>query len=548
MPLVKIDDHEFEVEAGITILEAAKRVGIEIPHYCYHPSLKVVASCRMCLVKVEGFPKLVPSCQTTINNVPEERKVEGKYDMVVSTQHPEVKEAQESVLEFLLLNHPTDCPECDQAGECHLQDYTFKYGRGYSRFDFEKHVPERKDLGPNVLLIATRCIHCTRCIRFTQEVTGTNELIMRNRGMKSEVDTFPGISLNNKLSMNVVDLCPVGAMVSKDFLHKPRNWRYQKVKTVCPGCSLGCNIQIEFMAEDNHIYRIKPVYNQEVNQWWMCDEGRLLYHTFDHMKRLEYPMVRQGNQLNRVSWKEAFTAVVEGLKKFAAEEIAVVVNGYATNEETYLLKKVFSEGLGVSQFALFDKYRKEEDDVFPKFTIKGEKVPNIQGVRDMVGKTITFTTLLKKIQDGKIKALYFVGGDPYANLSEKDLEVLEQLSFLAVQDIQHSGVSERAQVVLAGASPYEKDGTYTNFQGRVQRIRPTVMPPLAARPDYEIVRELGLLLEVGVAVNPRKAFLEIARSVKGYGDMDYALLSETGVPKGEGARVRQARIAEQNPA
>ncbi len=548
MPLVKIDDHEFEVEAGITILEAAKRVGIEIPHYCYHPSLKVVASCRMCLVKVEGFPKLVPSCQTTINNVPEERKVDGKYDMVVSTQHPEVKEAQEAVLEFLLLNHPTDCPECDQAGECYLQDYTFKYGRGYSRFDFEKHVPERKDLGPNVLLIATRCIHCTRCIRFTQEVTGTNELIMRNRGMKSEVDTFPGISLNNKLSMNVVDLCPVGAMVSKDFLHKPRNWRYQKVKSVCPGCSLGCNIQIEFMAEDNHIYRIKPVYNQDVNQWWMCDEGRLLYHTFDHMKRLEYPMVRQGNQLKRVSWKEAFTAVVDGLKKFAAEEIGVVVNGYATNEEAYLLKKVFSEGLGVSQFALFDKYRKEEDDVFPKFTIKGEKVPNIQGVRDMVGKTVTLTTLLKRIQDGKIKALYFVGGDPYASLGEKDLNTLEQLSFLAVQDIQHSGVSERAQVVLAGASPYEKEGTYTNFQGRVQRIRPTVMPPLAARPDYEIVREIGLLLDVGVAVNPRKAFMEIAQTVKGYGDMDYALLNESGVPKGEGARVRQARVAEQKPA
>lgn len=546
MPLVKIDDREFEVEAGTSILEAAKQVGIEIPHYCYHPSLKVVASCRMCLVKVEGFPKLVPACQTTINNAPEERKVDGKYDMVVSTQHPEVKEAQEAVLEFLLLNHPTDCPECDQAGECHLQDYTFQYGRGYSRFDFQKHVPDRKDLGPNVLLIATRCIHCTRCIRFTQEVTGTNELIMRNRGMKSEVDTFPGISLNNKLSMNVVDLCPVGALVSKDFFHKPRNWRYQKVKTVCPGCSLGCNIQIEYMAEDNHIYRIKPVYNAEVNEWWMCDEGRLLYHTFDHMKRLEFPMIRRNGNLERSNWKDAVTAVVDGFRKFQPEEVAVVANGYATNEENFLLKAVFGEGLGITQFALNDKYRKEEDDVFPKFTIKGEKVPNLQGARDMLGRTLSFTGLLKKIKDGQIKALYFVGGNPYFQLKEKDLEVLKQLEFLVVQDIQHSAASELAQVVLAGASPYEKEGTYTNYQGRVQRIRPTVMPPLAARPDYEILRELGILLGVDVPVNPRKAFAEIAGKVKGYRDMDYPLLGESGILKGEATKVRQAQMARES--
>lgn len=521
MPFVKIDDQEFEVEAGITILNAAKKVGIEIPHYCYHPALKIVASCRMCLVKVAGFPKLVPSCQTTIVEAPPERKIDGKFDMVISTKDQEVKDAQASMLEFLLLNHPTDCPECDQAGECHLQDYSFQYGHGYSRYDFKKHVPERKDLGPEVVLIATRCIHCTRCIRFTQEVTGTNELIMKNRGFKSEIDTFPGVSLNNKLSMNVVDICPVGALVSKDFIHKPRNWRYNKVQTICPGCSVGCNIQVEFMAEDNQIYRIKPVYNPEVNKWWMCDEGRLLYHTFDELERLEFPQLRSGKELKRSNWKETFASVAENLKKFKPEEVAVVLSGYATNEETHMARRVFGDGLGVRTFVLNDKYRKEPDDVFPQFTIKGEKVPNLQGVKDVAGRTISMGTLLNRIKKGEIKAVYYLGGDPYLEWSDKDIDVLSQLDYLAVQDIRFSPLTDLAQVVLPGATAYEKEGTFTNFEGRVQRLRPAVMPPLAARPDFEILREIGLYLGVEVPVRAKKAFEEITARVKRYAGLDY---------------------------
>ncbi|RMF57040.1 MAG: hypothetical protein D6748_12100, partial [Calditrichaeota bacterium] len=289
MPLIKIDDQELEVQSGTTILEAAKQIGKEIPHYCYHPGLTIVASCRMCLVKVEGMPKLTPACSTRIGEMPPERKVDGKYDMVISTGEEVVKTAQESVLEFLLLNHPVDCPECDQAGECFLQDYTFKYGKAHSRFDFPKRVPPRKDLGPNILLISTRCILCSRCVRFCKEISGTNELMVRQRGADSEIDVFPGESLNNKLSMNTADICPVGALVTKDFLFKPRNWRYQKTQSVCPGCSVGCTIQIESMEEDNHIYRIKPVFNPHVNQWWMCDDGRLLYHVYDKLNRIEYP-------------------------------------------------------------------------------------------------------------------------------------------------------------------------------------------------------------------------------------------------------------------
>ena len=533
MPLVKIDNHELEVEPGTTVLNAAKKLGIEIPHYCYHPALRIVASCRMCLVKVEGYPKLVPACSTTINSVPEERKTDGKYDMVVVTNDKEVKDAQESIMEFLLLNHPVDCPECDQAGECSLQDYSYKYGKGYSRFTFDKRVPPRKDLGPEVLLISTRCILCTRCVRFTQEVSGTRELIVKQRGAKAEIDTFPGISLNNKLSMNVVDVCPVGALVSKDFLYKPRNWRYQKIKTICPGCSLGCSVQIEVLTESNQIARIKPLYNPEVNQWWMCDEGRLLYHNFEKLSRLEYPQIRQDNKLKRTNWRNAFSAVADALKKYASDQIAVVGSGYATNEENYLLRKIFGDILGSKNLSVNDKFVDQEDDVFPGFTIKGQKLPNLQGAQDMLGKKLTFSKILKEIENGQIKLLYYLGGDPNQNFTAKELEILGQLEFLIVQDIQTSALTNLAQVVLAGASPYEKEGTYTNFQGRVQRIRPALMPPLAARPDFEILREIALLLGAEVPLRPKTAFDQLAAEGKEYAGMDYQSLGEQGILKGK---------------
>ncbi|NIT56412.1 MAG: hypothetical protein GWN00_09320, partial [Aliifodinibius sp.] len=245
-----------------------------------------------------------------------ERKVDGKYDMVIITGDDDVKDAQESILEFLLLNHPVDCPECDQAGECYLQDYSYKYGKDQSRFEFDKRVPPRKDLGPEILLITTRCILCSRCVRFTEEISGTNELMVKNRGYHSEIDVFPSKSLNNKLSMNTADICPVGALVSKDFLFKPRNWRYEKTQSVCPGCSVGCNIQIEHLEEDNQIYRIKPVYNADVNQWWMCDDGRLLYHTYKKLDRLEYPLSRKNGELKQGNWRLTLKLVMDKLQAF----------------------------------------------------------------------------------------------------------------------------------------------------------------------------------------------------------------------------------------
>lgn len=534
MPLVKINDVELEVAAGTTVLEAAKSVGIEIPHYCYHPALKIVASCRMCLVKIQGFPKLVPSCSTRINPMPPERKFDGKYDMVVDTVGPEVKDEQESVLEFLLLNHPVDCPECDQAGECFLQDYSYDYGKDRSRFEFAKRVPPRKDLGPNILLISTRCILCSRCVRFTQEITGTHELLVKNRGAHAEIDLFPGTSLDNKLSMCTADICPVGALVTKDFLYKPRNWNYRKKRTVCPGCSVGCNVTVEYREEENQIFRITPAQNDAVNQWWACDEGRLLYHQFEKAKRLEFPQLREGGELKRANWRQAYGALKNELEKFQPAEIAVVGSGYATNEESYLLRRLAQDGLKTKNIALFDGYRREEDVVYPYFTIKGEKAPNLQGANDVLQPTMKFSQLVKKIDAGKIKAVYFLGGDPNIVNAKFELDTWRKLDILIVQDMVHSPLTDLANILLPGATAYEKEGTFTNYQGRIQRIRRVLLPPAAAKSDFEILREVSDLFELPFCLHPKNAFSELSETVQGYGGADYARLGELGMAKGEG--------------
>ena len=541
MPLIKINGIETEVATGLNLIEAARQIGIEIPHYCYHPGLRVVASCRMCLVKIEGMPKLVPACQTPVREAPPERKVDGKYDMVVVTNDAEVKEAQESILEFLLLNHPVDCPECDQAGECLLQDYSYKYGKDHSRFEFEKRVPPRKDLGPEILLITTRCILCSRCVRFTQEVTGTREIFIKNRGYQAEIEVYPGKSLNNKLSMCTADICPVGALVTKDFLFKPRNWRYQKVRTVCPGCSVGCNVQIEYMDEDNQIYRIKPAYNAAVNQWWACDDGRLLYHVYKKLERLGYPLIRKNGSMVRSNWKNTLLMVRDTLRKYRPEQVAVVGSGYLTNEENFLLQKIFRTGLESPNVCLNDRLHREQDVVYPRFTIKGEKVPNYQGAQDILQPSVSFDDVLKKIEGGEIKALYWTGGGPYQTLSAGELAILDKLEWFVVQDIAHNALTEKAHLVLAGATAYEKEGTFTNYQNRVQRLRPGIMPPLAAKTDFEILQELADLLDVGVYVRPEQVFQEISETIDGYQGMSYTALGELGLPKDQKVAAEVAR-------
>ena len=286
MPQLTINGKTYDFEKGETILQVALRNEVEIPHYCYHPCLSIVANCRICLAevwapnpktgKLEPGPKLFPTCQHPA--------AEGQ---VVYTESPKAIANQKAVMEYLLINHPVDCAVCDQAGECHLQDYSYQYGRGQSRYLEDKNKKPKKDLGPHVLLYSDRCIMCTRCVRFTREVTGTGELMVDGRGSTEQIDVFPGLAINNELSGNVVDICPVGALLDKDFLFQQRVWFLKKTPSIDGLTASGDNISVEH--NEGRIYRFKPRANAEVNQWWITDEVRYgwkFVHREDRLRQI----------------------------------------------------------------------------------------------------------------------------------------------------------------------------------------------------------------------------------------------------------------------
>src|SRR5690242_9996815 len=301
----------------LNLIQAAMRAGVFIPHYCWHPALTVVASCRMCLVEVgerkpDGTvtmqPRVVPGCQTP-----------AKDGTVIVTNSDKAKAAQAGTLEDLLLNHPLDCPVCDKAGECLLQDFTFRYGHARSRMiDVKNTPPNKPDIGPNVTLFTDRCIMCSRCVRFTREISGTAELQVINRGDHSEIDIFPGEPLDNKLASNVVDLCPVGALCSKDFLYKHRVWNLGTRKSVCADCSTGCSVHLD--ANKSIVYRLRPRYNPKAQGHFMCDDGRLGYHYANSVERFLRPMVRRDGKPVPAPWREVLPAVRKALADAARKD------------------------------------------------------------------------------------------------------------------------------------------------------------------------------------------------------------------------------------
>src|SRR5213080_1963670 len=300
MPKITVDGKTIDAKQGQMVLQACSDAGIHLPQYCYHPGLSIVASCRICLVEVEGIPKLVPSCQTPVRD-----------GMVVFSTSPKAIANQKAVMEYLLINHPLDCPVCDQAGECYLQDYSYEYGRSESRFEEDKAKKPKKDVGLNVLLYNDRCIMCTRCVRFTREVSGQSELYVDGRGHREEIDIFPGKPLDNKLSGNVVDLCPVGALLDKDFLFKQRVWLLKQAPSISPADSGGENIYIEY--NEGVIYRIKPRFNPEVNTWWISDDTRYAYKAVGDVSRLRTPARMQYGAQTDTGWDRAIEGADTGL-------------------------------------------------------------------------------------------------------------------------------------------------------------------------------------------------------------------------------------------
>jgi NADH-quinone oxidoreductase subunit G len=495
----------------LNLIQAALKAGVFIPHYCWHPALTVVASCRMCLVEVgerkpDGTvamqPKVVPGCQTP-----------AKDGTVIVTNSPRAKHAQQQTLESLLINHPLDCPVCDKAGECMLQDFSYNFGRSQSRMIDTKNTPPNKpEISGTISLFADRCIMCSRCVRFTREIAGTAELQVINRGDHSEIDVFPGEPLDNKLAGNVVDLCPVGALCSKDFLYRQRVWFLRSQKSVCADCSTGCSIFVD--QNKDILYRLRPRENPQANGFFMCDEGRYGFHYVNASERLTRPLARPEAAANgqaAVAYEEAIPAIRRAFAEAAAQDgasVAAVFSPFLTCEEAYLLAKYMKGLSGQVRLALGPVPIVGEDDTYPKdrrgrpvqpvkFTIHAEKCPNRRGVEEVLrhfqGEVIDFNRLVQAVGDGQVQALYLAAGyppRPSGWISEEQAAALRRIKLLVVQDFFPSAASAAARYVLPAASFAEKSGTFVNHRGLAQAIHWATRPPQNLRTDGQVFLDL----------------------------------------------------------
>ncbi|MGO8688364.1 MAG: 2Fe-2S iron-sulfur cluster-binding protein [Thermoguttaceae bacterium] len=510
MPIVLIDGQELEIPAGtrINAIEAARRAGIEIPHYCWHPGLSVVGSCRMCLVetgqrdaatgKITMQPKLVPGCSTLVGD-----------GMVVVTRSQQVKRARAMVEEGLLLRHPIDCPICDKAGECLLQDYHFEHGQDARRADLHPFTSRRRDLG-DVDLFVDRCILCSRCVRFTAEISGTNELMVTGRGAEEEIDVAPGRPLRNNLSGNVVDLCPVGALADKDFLYQQRVWFLRRHKGVCTGCAVGCSIWIE--ENQDHIYRLKPRENALLNKWWMCNEGRYGYRHVHDPRRLLVPRRREDGKTVELATGGLAAELGERLRR--AGRLAGVLSPFLTVEEAYLLSKLLRAIDPRAMLVLGPVPAAGGDERFPGFLVDAEKCPNRRGVAAVLAhfthRVGTLEQLLPALDAGQFGGVWVAGGYKSAWIDAATAERFRRLALLVVQDLFPSPLSELAGYELPAAAFAERDGSYVNRHDRLQTVAWAIRPPWGVPPEGELYWQLcggrGLY-------NSRGVLDEIAREI-----------------------------------
>jgi len=557
-----VNDIAVEVGPRENVIQVARKAGVEIPHYCWHEALTVVASCRMCLVEVgetksDGSVvmggKLVPGCQTPV-----------KPGMVIKTETTKVKTAQAMTLEFLLLNHPLDCSICDQAGECYLQDYTYKFGNAKSRLNEPKvQRVDKYHIGEQIALFTDRCVMCTRCVRFTREISGTAELQVVARGSVEEIDVFPGKPCNNKLAGNVVDLCPVGALCSKDFLYKKRVWWLKSQKSVCPGCSTGCSIDVD--QNDNQVYRLRPRPNPLAQGHFMCDDGRFGFRYIQDNRRLRSPILKSsvGNNVassngngqahsksHRVvpsdlvimdPWQNVISIARDKIKaaiKMNPSDFAGVFSPMMSVEEAYLLAS-FLKSLEprvrllmgpVPTIGIDDRYPKSVTGAPPaaektKFTIRAEKCPNRVGVeailRHFQGAVIPLDQAVSGGTD--IKAWYFVGGYPQGWVTESIESAVKDPTLLVVQDIFPSPLSMRADIVLAGAAFTEREGSFVNHAGLAQAFQTATRAVGDARADGRILHELTQQSGMFNAAVVRKEIASVVPAFKRMLDGDLGL-------------------------
>ena len=512
-----IDGHEVSVPKGTTILEAAKTIGTEVPHYCYHPGLSSPAMCRLCLVEVEGAPKPMPGCVTTV--------AEGQ---VVRTQSDKALTNRRGVLEFYLVNHPLDCPICDMSGECMLQDYVHAEGRDEGRAREPKRVFGRDDFGGDVLFYGDRCVMCTRCVRFMSEVEQDHRLTVVERGSRSVIDTFfeEGLEGTNWHG-NVVDVCPVGALVSKDFLHKARAWDLEHTPSICPNCSQGCNIELH--TRDNLVQRLKPRENLDVNAWWMCDYGRLRYEWINQRERLEAPLVRDGQGASRaLGWRDALRGLLDRAKELEGAPVRAVASPFASNEDLGALAELV-RALGGGEI-VYRSARAEDEIVlkgFPSLARRRDLSANATGAGLLGMRRVGSDDATGGLDEaGDHDGILIVLGDDLEDLDEGFGRNAALYVFLGHHATPGNA---RAHFALPITTFAEQEGTFTNHAGRVQRFWPGLRPPGMARPAWLVICALGAEMTGGAA--PRtaaEAFEGLAGSVAAFSGMTYDDLGSRG--------------------
>jgi NADH-quinone oxidoreductase subunit G len=500
-----IDGTPISVPKGTLLIEAAKQAGVLVPHYCYHPGLPVAGVCRMCLVEVEKTPKLQIACNTPV--------AEG---MVVHTQSGMAKAGRQGVLELLLINHPLDCPICDQAGECELQDFVFQEGRPGTRYaEYPKRFNPVEDFGPDVLYVPNRCILCTRCVRFMRDVDQDAQINVIDRGYGSEIATFQDEGVHSLLSGNLMDVCPVGAITTRDYRFKSRPWDNPiATDTICTLCSKGCNITAWVKAKPewakgSQLIRFTPRLNPQINGYWMCDIGRFDYHWIEGDDRLRRPLVRiDGGAHQPMSWLEVVPKVKERLEAFktsAPGSLAFLISAHASHEELFLFRRLSESLTGSIQVTWRVSPKQQPAD--STFKVSPVDAPNVNGARlfelvpGMVGDPQgppDLTRLEAACREGRVAGLYVFDPGPAGSLGDVDwvldLRRAGRLPLLIVQGTVYGELARAADFVLPGATYVEKHASYSNDQGVLQAAVRTLNPPGEARDDWTILGMLGTAL------------------------------------------------------
>ncbi len=534
---VQVDGAWVQVPAGTRMIEVCKLAEKEVPHYCYHTKLSSPGNCRMCLVqmgmpnrpppgespryesdgyqKISWMPRPVIACANTVTE-----------NMGIRTTGELVEECRNGVMEFLLINHPLDCPICDQAGECGLQEFSVEHGRGSSRFEEMKvKKPKNVEIGPRIRLDDERCIMCSRCIRFMDEVADDPVLGFIDRGTHTTLTVHPGRRLDNNYSLNTADICPVGALTSNDFRFQMRVWFLKETKSIDVNCGTGCNTVI--WTRGNEVFRITPRENNEVNSSWMPDSHRLNFHYLHAETRLGDPFVKIGPNHEVSNWPGAISKAAEGLARFNGEEVAVIGSGRMTNEELYLLRRL-ADSLETDLLSLVPRIRESDGKL-----IAADRNPNTSGAKLIWASRDPYSKLesiRKGVVDGKIKALVVFYEDLLGD-AEFKAEDLENLDFLVSNHILTNGTAKASDIVLPGAGFAEKRGSMVNITGRLQRLNQAISPPPGAMDDWEIIRDLikALAPDEPSRYMLEEVFGEIADEVEEFEDLTLSKIQNLGI-------------------